>query len=59
MRRRIDAAMRREIVEEAVPFLAERTVEINYGRAFALDNHRIGREAARQLDTLRRLGIHA
>ena len=33
MRRRIDAAICGEIVEEAVPFLAEGTVQIDYGRA--------------------------
>ena len=55
MRGRVDATIRREVVEESVPFLAERTVKINDRRAFALDHHRIGREAAGQFDILRGL----
>src|SRR6204780_5423765 len=59
MRRRIHAAMRREVVEDAVPLLPERTGKIDHRRAFALDDDRICREAARQLDVLRCLRIHA
>src|SRR5258706_15500966 len=59
MRGRIDASMSREVVEEAIPFLPERTVQINDGRAFALDQHRIRCEAARQLYILFGRGIHA
>ncbi len=33
VRGRVDPSMRREVVEEAVPFLAERTVEIYDRRA--------------------------
>ncbi len=59
MRRRIHTMVGRQVVEESVPLLAERTVKIDHGRALALDNHRIGREAARQLDALRCLHVHA
>ena len=59
VRRRIHPAMCREVVEESVPLLSEGTMKINDGRALALDDHRIGREAARQLDILRCLDIHA
>src|SRR6266446_2118185 len=59
IRGRIDTSMQCQVVEESVPLLPEGTVKINDGRAFALDDHRVGREAARQFDILRRLDVHA
>src|ERR1700722_308224 len=59
VRRRVDLAVGREVIEKAVPLLPERTVKINHRRARTLYQDGIGSEAARQFDILRGCGVHA